>query len=166
MNHLYDDEIQMILDGDQIQTRLAHAEECDECSKKLEAYRLIFRELSHLEPEMIAADFTDHVMAGLPEFEKEHVWMTFEKLCFIFTALISAFSFFYWIDWKKLFKAAYGWTSSLKLFSQQIRYDLSFFNVSLPETVLWFGAGLSVLVLLMCLDKLLSPKHDPVSFHS
>jgi len=166
MNHLYDDEIQMILDGDQIQTRLAHAEECDECRKKLETYRFLYRELRNLEPETIPAGFTDQVMAGLPRPKREPVQMTFEKLCILFTGLISAFSFFYWVDWKNLFQAIYGWTALQKLFSLQFPYDLSLLTGSLPGTALWFGAGLFVLILLMCLDKLLYTKHGRISIHS
>jgi hypothetical protein len=165
MNHLYDDEIQMILDGD-TQVCTTHAEKCAACNQKIEDYRILYQELHNLEPEQIPADFTDRVMIRLPAPKREFLWTAFEKLCLIFAGLVSVISLFYWIDWLTIFKITSHCADVLKQIPQYFRIDSLRFNSSLSETVLWIGAGLFVLIILMSLDKLLAPKHESVSLHS
>jgi hypothetical protein len=165
MNHLYDDEIQLILDGD-AQVRTTHAEKCAACSQKIEDYRILYQELHNLEPEQIPADFADRVMIRLPAPKREFLWTVFEKFCLTFAGLASVISLFYWIDWLRIFKITSCWADVLKQIPQYFRIDSLRFNSSLSETALWIGAGLFVLIILMSLDKILAPKPESVSLHS
>jgi hypothetical protein len=164
MNHLYDDEIQMILDGE-AQIPMKHVKKCVVCKQKIEEYQALYQEIHNLRPEHIPPDFADRVMIRLPAPKREFAWSAFEKLCLIFTGVVSVFSLFYWIDWLTIFKLTAGWADVLKLIPHYIRLDTLRFNGSLSGGMYWIGTGLLVLIILMSLDKLLAPKNETVSLH-